>query len=129
MKSLASFSDLGGRILLAAIFVASGLGKIAAYAGTQQYMAAHGAPGALLPLVIATEVGGGAMIVLGLFTRYAAVALAGFSVLTALMFHADFSDQMQQINFLKNLAIAGAFFTMAAHGAGRLSLDARRAAA
>ena len=129
MKSLANFSELGGRILLAAIFLASGLGKIAGYAATQQYMASQGVPGALLPLVILTEVGGGALIVLGLWTRYAAVALSGFTVLTALLFHVNFADQTQQIMFLKNVAIAGAFLIVAAQGAGAWSLDARRARA
>ena len=129
MKNLTSFSDLSGRILLAAIFLVSGLGKIAGYAATQQYMASQGVPGALLPLVILTEVGGGALIVLGLWTRYAAVALSGFTVLTAVLFHANLADQMQQIMFLKNVAIAGAFLVVAAHGAGAWSLDARRARA
>jgi putative oxidoreductase len=129
MKNLASFTDLSGRILLAAIFLVSGLGKIAGYAATQQYMASQGVPGALLPFVILTEVGGGALIVLGLWTRYAAVTLSGFTVLTALLFHANFGDQMQQIMFLKNVAIAGAFLLIAAHGAGAWSLDARRARA
>ncbi|HVT34022.1 MAG TPA: DoxX family protein [Nevskiaceae bacterium] len=127
MKTIVNFSDLGGRFLLAAMFLVSGLSKIAGYAATQQYMAAQGVPGALLPLVILTEVGGGALIVLGLWTRAAAVALAGFTVLAALLFHANFGDQVQQIMFMKNLSIAGAFLMLAARGAGPLSLDARRA--
>jgi len=129
MNKLNDFAELGGRILLAAIFILSGFTKIGGYAGTQGYMEAMGVPGALLPLVIVTELGGGALIVLGLWTRLAAVALAGFSLLSAALFHANFGDQMQMIMFLKNLAIAGGFLVLVARGAGPLSLDARRARA
>jgi putative oxidoreductase len=124
--TLRDVTDLSGRVLIAALFLISGAGKLAAYAGTQSYMAAHGVPGALLPLVIALELGGGALVVAGLWTRAAALALAGFSILTALMFHANFADQMQQIMLLKNFAIAGGFLLLAARGAGAWSLDARR---
>jgi putative oxidoreductase len=125
--TLRNVADLSGRILIAALFLISGAGKLGAYAGTQGYMAAHGVPGALLPLVIALELGGGALVVAGLWTRAAALALAGFSILTALMFHANFADQMQQIMLLKNFAIAGGFLLLAANGAGAWSVDARRA--
>ncbi|MGH8481933.1 MAG: DoxX family protein [Nevskiaceae bacterium] len=130
-NKLYDFSELAGRILIAAIFVLSGFGKIGGYAGTQAYMESQGVPGALLPLVIVTELGGGLLVVLGLWTRLAALALAGFSVLAALLFHANFGDQMQMILFLKNFAMAGGFLFLVAHGAGALSLDgwrARRAA-
>lgn len=121
-------SGLAGRILMATIFLIAGAGKIGAYAGTQGYMQAHGVPGALLPAVIALEIGGGLLIVAGAWTRVAALALAAFSLLAALIFHANFADAMQQINFLKNLAIAGGFLILAANGAGAWSVDARRAA-
>jgi len=121
-----NFADLAGRVLLAALFLVSGFGKLGAYAGTQGYMASHGVTGALLPLVIALELGGGALIVAGLWTRAAALALAGFAILTALLFHANFADQMQQIMFLKNFAIAGGFLLLAARGAGSWSVDAHR---
>lgn len=127
MNKLYDFSELAGRVLIAAIFIISGLGKIGGYAGTQGYMEAMGVPGALLPLVILTEVGAGLLVVLGLWTRLSALALAGFSLLSAVLFHANLGDQMQQIMFLKNVAIAGGFLFLFAHGAGRLSLDARRA--
>ena len=125
--TLRNVADLSGRILIAALFLISGAGKLGAYAGTQAYMAAHGVPGALLPLVIALELGGGALVVAGLWTRAAALALAGFSILAAPMFHANFADQMQQIMLLKNFAIAGGFLLLAANGAGAWSVDARRA--
>ncbi len=118
-----------GRALLSALFVLSGFGKIAAYGATAGYMAAMGVPGLLLPLVIAAEIGGGLAILLGWRTRIIAVLLAAFTLLTGLLFHADFGDQMQMVMFMKNLAITGAFLALAAQGAGRYSLDARRAGA
>lgn len=127
MNKLYDFSELAGRFLIAAIFLQSGFGKIGGYAGTQGYMEAMGVPGALLPLVILAELGGGVLIVLGLWTRLAALALAGFSMLSAVLFHGNFGDPMQAIMFMKNVAIAGGFLILFAHGAGRLSLDARRA--
>lgn len=127
MNKLYPFADLAGRILISVIFILAGASKIGGYAGTQAYMESQGVPGALLPLVIATELGGGILVVLGLFTRYAALALAGFSMLAALLFHANFGDQMQQILFMKNFAMAGGFLFLVAHGAGALSVDARLA--
>ncbi len=126
-SKLQDFSDFAGRLLLAVIFIVSGAGKIAGYAGTQAYMDSHGVPGALLPLVILTELGGGILIVAGLWTRWVAFALAGFTLLTALVFHAQGADQVQQIMFLKNLSIAGGFLLLVARGAGGWSIDARRA--
>jgi putative oxidoreductase len=95
---------LFGRIGLSLVFIISGWGKIAGYAGTQQYMEAMGVPGALLPLVIA-------------------LALAAFSLASAALFHANLGDAAQAINFWKNVAMAGGFLMLAAHGAGAFSLD------
>jgi putative oxidoreductase len=120
------YTDLAGRLLMAALFLIAGVGKLSAYAGTQAYMQSAGVPGALLPLVILVEIGGGALIVLGWQTRLAALVLAGFSVVTGVIFHAGSADQMQQIMFLKNLGMAGGFLFLVANGAGRLSLDSRR---
>lgn len=114
-----------GRILIALIFVIAGYGKIGGFEATQQYMVAMGVPGELLPLVIILELGGGILLMLGLFTRYVALALAGFSILSAVLFHGNFSDQTQELMFLKNLAIAGGFLFLVAFGAGKISLDHR----
>ena len=114
------------RILLAQIFLISGFGKLAGYAATQGYMAKMGVPDALLPLVIALEIGGGLALVLGFLTRWAALGLAVFCVVSALLFHADFAQQMQKINFMKNLAMAGGLLMLFAHGAGAWSIDGRR---
>jgi putative oxidoreductase len=127
MNKLNDVSALAGRILLVAIFIASSYGKIGGYAGTQAYMESMGVPGALLPVVILTELGGGLLVALGLWTRLAAVALAGFSILSGVLFHFKPDDQMQMIMLMKNFAIAGGFLVLFAHGAGALSLDARRA--
>ena len=124
---LHDFADLGGRILISLIFIMAGATKITGYAGTAAYMASQGVPGALLPLVIATELGGGLLVALGLWTRAAAFAVGGFSALAALLFHANFGDQMQQVLFMKDFALAGGFLYIVAHGAGPLSLDAWRA--
>lgn len=116
-------SSLLGRVGLSLIFIISGWGKIAGYAATQQYMEAMGVPGALLPLVIALEVGGGLAILAGAFTRWTALALAAFSLASAALFHGDVGDAAQAVHFWKNVAMAGGFLMLAAHGAGALSLD------
>ena len=113
---------LVGRILLAFIYVTSGWSKIGGYAGTAQYMESAGVPGILLPLVIIVELIGGLMVVFGFYTRIAAITLAGFTILAAILFHIG-PDQM--IAFNKNLAIAGGFLVLAANGAGAWSVDAR----
>ncbi len=114
------------RILLSLIFVTSGISKISGYAATQGYMEAMGVPGMLLPLVIAVELLGGLAVILGWHTRIAAFLLAGFSLLSALLFHADFGDQMQMIMFMKNISIAGGFLMIVSLGGGAFSLDARK---
>ncbi len=120
----AAVSTLIGRNALALIFVMSGAGKLAAYAATQQYMTSVGVSGALLPLVILAELGGGLAVMAGLLTRTAATGLAVFSIAAGTLFHADFADQNQMIHFLKNIAIAGGLLLLAANGPGALSLDA-----
>src|SRR5262249_52399615 len=121
VPTIAKVAELTGRILLASLFLVSGLGKIGAYAGTAAYMASLGVPGALLPLVIALEIFGGLAIVLGWKTRITASLLAGFTLVTAFVFHNNFGDQIQAIMFLKNVSIAGAFLLLVATGAGPLS--------
>jgi putative oxidoreductase len=114
-----------GRVLMAIMFLQAGIEKMFGYAGAQGYMEAHGIPGMLLPLVILTEAGGGFCVLLGLFTRWWAIALAGFCVLAALFFHWHPDDQMQMINFMKNITIAGGFLVLAGAGPGALALDDR----
>lgn len=101
------YAQLLGRILLAAIFVLAGIGKIADQTGTMQYMTAMGVPSLLMYPTIFLEVLCGLAIMIGYQVRYAAIALAGFSVLAALLFHTDFVDKMQAILFMKNMSMAG----------------------
>ena len=124
---MSKLSDLAARILLSVMFFMAGLSKIGAYAGTQGYMESQGVPGFLLPLVIAVEVIAPVLLVLGWQTRYAAIALAGFTAAAAFMFHLNFADQMQSIMFMKNIAITGGLLLLATHGAGELSLDSKLA--
>jgi putative oxidoreductase len=122
---LARFTELAGRVLLAVLFLLSGLGKLGAYSATAAYMSSVGVPGVLLPAVIATEVLGALAIMLGWQTRTVAFLLAGFSLLTAIAFHRNFADQIQMTNFLKNVSITGGFLLLVANGAGPLSIDRR----
>ena len=115
-----------GRALMAIIFIHAGITKIFGYAGAQAYMEAAGVPGMLLPLVILLEAGGGIALLLGFFTRWTALALAGFCILAALLFHLKPDDQMQMISFMKNITIAGGFLVLAGAGPGALALDNRR---
>ena len=115
-----------GRVLLSIMFIQAGWEKIFQYAGTQGYMQAAGVPGALLPLVILTELGGGLLILLGFLTRYAAIALAGFCLLAGYLFHYFPGDTGQIINLLKNITMAGGFLVLAGSGPGALALDNRQ---
>ncbi|NHA13751.1 DoxX family protein [Thioalkalivibrio sp. XN279] len=125
MTKLQPWADLAARVALAALFIIAGLGKIGGYEGTAGYMQSMGVPGVLLPLVIALEIVGGLAIAVGYRTRLVAFLLAGFSVLSGLIFHSPL-DPNEQTQFLKNLAIGGGFLLLVVHGAGRYSLDARR---
>ena len=127
MKQLHPYFGLCGRVLLALMFVASGYGKIGGYEGMQGYMEAMGVPGMLLPLVIALELGGGLAIMVGWQTRIIAILLAGFTLVSAFIFHLNFADQMQSILFMKNLSVAGGFLVLAAYGPGAFALDNRNA--
>jgi len=123
---MTKYSSLIARILLAHIFILAGANKIMGYAGTQGYMESVGVPGMLLPLVILVEVGAGLAMLVGWQTRWAAYALAGFTVLSALIFHSNLGEQIQMIMFMKNFAIAGGLLLLAEHGAGAFSLDKRK---
>lgn len=132
MSASANLAALVGRILLAVIFLVSGFGKVTGYSATAALMASKGLPavGILLPLTIATELGGAILLVLGLKARWAALWLFLFLIPTTLVFHAFWGIDpklagMQQIHFLKNLAIMGGMLMVAALGPGRYSMDRR----
>jgi len=122
-----------GRVLLALMFVASGFGKLTNIEGTAGYIASGGLPlaTALAVLVGLLEFFGGLAIMVGLHARWAALALGLFTLLASLLFHnfwAMPADKafVQQLMFMKNLAVAGGMFMVAALGAGPMSFDARR---
>jgi putative oxidoreductase len=127
------FPLLVARILLAAMFVMSGLSKFAGLAGTAQYIASVGLPAPQLLAfgAAAVEVVAGVLLVVGWQARWAALALAGFTLVASVLFHnfwAMPADQafMQQLMFMKNIAVIGGLLFVFAYGAGTLSLDARR---
>jgi len=117
-----------GRLLLAVIFLYSGIGKILAPAMTHGYIAAAGLPFPSLAylIAIAVEVGGGILLILGFQTKLAGLVLAIFSVAAALAFHHNLADQDQLLHFLKNISMAGGLLQVAAFGAGSFSIDALR---
>jgi putative oxidoreductase len=117
---------LVARALMSAIFILDGYESIVGYHDVAAYMASYGVTPYLLPLVIMTELGGGLLVLFGLSTRWAAIALAGFATLTAVLFHNDSADANQVINFQKDLAIAGGFLFLALNGPGAWSLDSLR---
>lgn len=112
------------RVLLSAIFIWSGIGKIFDPTGTRQYMAVHGLPatGLFLVAAIAIELGGGLSLLLGYRSRLGAVLLWLFLIPATLIFHTNFADRMQQIMFMKNLAILGGLLTIYQFGSGRLAI-------
>ena len=128
-SSYGDAAALAGRVLLAVLFLLSGIGKLTQPGMTLAYISAAGLPFPQLALVGSAliELGGGVALIAGYRTRVAAALLAVFSVLAALFFHSALYDQNQLIHFLKNFAIAGGLLQVVAFGGGRLSLDARRA--
>ena len=115
-----------GRLLLAAIFLHEAWSKLTAYSAAVAYMQAFGIPGELLPFAIAVELGCGILIVGGYHTRAAALLLASFCLVTAVLFHRKLGDRNQLLHFEKDLAIAGGLLVLFAHGAGAWALDALR---
>ncbi|MGY2488450.1 DoxX family protein [Cupriavidus sp. CP313] len=117
-----------GRLLIATVFIVSGLGKLAAPGATIGYIEAMGLPAPSLAFVaaMALELAGGVLLIVGYHARTVAALLAAYSVLTALVFHHGFGDQNQVFHFLKNLAMAGGLLQVIAFGAGAYSLDNRR---
>jgi putative oxidoreductase len=111
------------RAMLAYIFVVSGLTYIGQYAGVVDYMQSNGVDGRLLPLVILTELGGGLLVLFGLKTRWAAIALCGFCLLTAVLIHLRANEM---IEVQKNVAIAGGYLMLAVFGPGPWSVDGWR---
>src|ERR1700746_1792250 len=114
-----------GRLMIGLPFAMSGLSKLGAYGATAGMISAAGLPFPPLAfaVAVAVELGGGLLLIAGYQTRYVAIALAVFSLATAVSFHSNFADQNQMIHFLKNVMMAGGLLQIAAFGAGALSID------
>ena len=115
-----------GRLLISFMFLMSGLNKAGNYSNTSGWMESMGVSSSILPLVILLEIIGAFAIIIGWKTKIAAFLLAGFCFVSALIFHSDFSNQVEMIMFMKNFAIAGGFLILVANGAGNYSLDNRK---
>ncbi len=114
---------LVARCLVAGLFLWSGIGKINGYDEIGILMQEHGAMGLLLPLAVFIEFAGALLLIVGFRARFVALSLAGFCVLTALLFHANFTDRTQMFHFLKNFAIVGGLLALYVSGPGRMSVD------
>ena len=115
--------EILGRILLSAIFLINGIGKIFNYEGTIQYMENFDVPGYLIIPAITVEILFPILLIIGYYTKFSALVLSLFTLVLAVIFHTDFSNQMQLISFLKNIAIAGGFLIIFVYGPGKYSID------
>ena len=117
--------EILGRILLSAIFLINGIGKIFNYEGTIQYMENFDVPGYLIIPAIIVEILFPILLIIGYYTKFSALVLSLFTLVLAVIFHTDFSNQMQLMSFLKNIAIAGGFLIIFVYGPGKYSLDSK----
>ena len=115
--------EILGRLLLSAIFLINGIGKIFNYEGTIQYMEDFDVPGYLIIPAITVEILFPILLIIGYYTKFSALVLSLFTLALAVIFHTDFSNQMQLMSFLKNIAIAGGFLIIFVYGPGKYSLD------
>ena len=120
---LANILDLVGRIFISSIFLLSGINKIQNYEGSYGWMESLGVPGILLIPAIVLEVLAPILIIVGYQVKISAALLSLFCVATAIIFHTDFSNQMQFVSFFKNIGLAGGFLFLVINGAKDFSLD------
>jgi putative oxidoreductase len=123
---MANLIDFLGRIFISTLFLFSAYNKILNYSGTVDWMEGFGVPGFLLGPTIALEIVLPLFIIIGFQTKLSSIILALFSIVAAVFFHSDFSDQMQVIAFLKNIGLAGGFMFLAAHGAKDWAVDKKK---
>ena len=115
--------EVFGRIFLSTIFLFEGINKIFNYESTIKYMESFNVPELLAIPTIILEILFPLLLIIGYQTKLSALVLAIFTLATALIFHTDFTNQMQLISFLKNFAIAGGFLILFINGGGKYSLD------
>ena len=120
---MANVLDLLGRILISTLFLLNGVFKISNYDGTVGWIESFGMPGILIIPAIILEVIGPILIIVGYKAKIAAGFLSLFCILTAIIFHNDFSDQVQLTSFLKNIALAGGFLFIVVNGTKDLSIE------
>jgi putative oxidoreductase len=126
MDAIRNLALLAGRIMLSGVFIYDATLVFRFPEPNAAFLADHGVPSILLLPAGALQLIAGIFVAVGLWTRLAALALAGFSVTTALIFHRDFGQVSEIVQFGKDIAIAGGFLALAAAGAGRWSTDAYR---
>ena len=112
-----------GRILLSALFLIEGLGKIAMQEDVIMYMEDYGVPEILFVPATVLEILFPLLLIVGYKTKWAASIMALFTIAVAVIFHTDFNEGMEMILFLKDISIAGGFMIVIAYGPGKLSLD------
>lgn len=123
MDKFTTYTPFIARLLLSALFIVGGLGKLADVQGFAGYLGMGGLPGFLAWPAILFEIAVGVSMIIGFQTRIMALLAAAFCVVTALLYHFNFADQVQSIMFLKNLGLAGGFLMVFTHGAGKLAID------
>ena len=120
---LSNILDLIGRVLISSIFLLSGMNKIGNYEGSHGWMESFGVPGVLLIPTIVLEIVAPILIIVGYQVKISAALLSLFCIATAVIFHTDFSNQVQFVSFFKNIGLAGGFLFLVVNGAKDFSLD------
>ena len=123
---MSNLFDLIGRIFISLLFLINGYFKIQNYDGTLNWMESFGIPGIFLTPAIILEIAAPILIIIGYKTKFAAALLSLFCLTTALIFHTDFSNQMQITSFLKNIALAGGFLFIVVNGSKKFSFDKKK---
>tara|TARA_B100001027_G_scaffold839_1_gene540 strand:- start:997 stop:1371 length:375 start_codon:yes stop_codon:yes gene_type:complete len=123
---MSNLFDLIGRIFISLLFLINGYFKIQNYDGTLDWMESFGIPGIFLTPAIILEIAAPILIIIGYKTKFAAALLSLFCLTTALIFHTDFSNQMQITSFLKNIALAGGFLFIVVNGSKKFSFDKKK---
>mgnify|MGYP001357343615 CR=1 FL=1 len=124
-RSYELWAPVLGRILIASLFIMGGIGKLMDFAGSVAYAQAFSVPfpEAAIVIAILVELGGGLMLLFGFWSRLVSFTIAGFLVVVTLIFHSNFSDPMEMIQFLKNMAIIGGLLYVSVHGARKAAVQ------